>query len=397
MGPFVSWLLLIAAILLAVPTSVLVLEIMAAVVRRPFPMHSPTDHNRRVAVLVPAHNESTTIIPTLEDIQAQLVSGDRLLVVADNCTDDTAQVVAASGVEVIERRDPARLGKGYALDWGLRHLKQDPPDVVVMIDADCRVEKGAIPQLASACSLAGRPIQALYLMTLPEGSPISKRIAAFAWRVKNWVRPLGLKVLRLPCQLMGTGMAFPWPVIRAVDLASGWIVEDLKLGLDLAAAGYPPLFCPSARVTSQFAASAKGTANQRKRWEQGHIMTIVKIAPRSLYTAIARGSLDLLALTLDLIVPPLSFLAMLLVFMFAITGVAALVGLGSTALIVSAACLVGFATTIGLAWDKYGRDVLPARDLWSVPMYVLAKLGLYGRIFAGRKTAQWIKTDRTKD
>jgi hypothetical protein len=126
-------------------------------------------------------------------------------------------------------------------------------------------------------------------------------------------------------------------------------------------------------------------------------MTIVNIAPRSLYTAIARGSLDLLALTLDLIVPPLSFLAMLLVFMFAITGVAALLGLGSTALIVSAACLVGFATTIGLAWDKYGRDVLPARDLWSVPTYVLAKLGLYGRIFAGRKTAQWIKTDRTKD
>jgi cellulose synthase/poly-beta-1,6-N-acetylglucosamine synthase-like glycosyltransferase len=393
----ISSVLLILAVLIAIPTTVLCVEIAAVIARRQgltLPAHAT---RARIAVIVPAHNESTTIIPTLEDIKAQLRPGDRLLVVADNCTDDTASISRISGAEVVERQDAERIGKGYALDCGLRFLEPDAPDIVVMVDSDCRLAEGSIGRLATDCSMTGRPVQALYLMNVPEGSGINKQIAAFAWRVKNWVRPLGLKILGLPCQLMGTGMAFPWPVIRAVDLASGWIVEDLKLGLDLAAAGYPPLFCPSARVTSQFATSAKGSANQRKRWEQGHIMTIVKIAPRSLYTAIARGSLDLLALTLDLIIPPLSFLAMLLVFMFAITGVAALVGLGSTALIVSAACLVGFATTIGLAWDKYGRDVLPARDLWSVPMYVLAKLGLYGRIFAGRKTAQWIKTDRTKD
>jgi cellulose synthase/poly-beta-1,6-N-acetylglucosamine synthase-like glycosyltransferase len=195
---------------------------------------------------------------------------------------------------------------------------------------------------------------------------------------------------------MGTGMAFPWQVIRSVNLASGWIVEDLKLGLDLAAAGVPPLFCPSASVTSQFAASATGSANQRSRWEHGHIMTIVRLAPRLLFMAIARGNFSLLALTLDLIVPPLSLLAMLLILMFVIAGVAALLGLGFTALIINAACLVGFATTVGLAWDRYGRDVLPARAVSSVPLYVLAKLGLYGQILFGKMTAQWIRTDRKK-
>ena len=53
-------------------------------------------------------------------------------------------------------------------------------------------------------------MQILDLMTAPEDSPINYRVAEFAWRVNNWVRPLGLAALGLPCQLMGTGMAFPW-------------------------------------------------------------------------------------------------------------------------------------------------------------------------------------------
>ena len=55
-----------------------------------------------------------------------------------------------------------------------------------------------------------------------------------------------------------------------------------------------------------------------------------------------------------------------------------------------------FATAVGLAWSKYGRDVLPARAILSVPFYVLAKLGLYGQILFGKMTAQWIRTDRKK-
>jgi cellulose synthase/poly-beta-1,6-N-acetylglucosamine synthase-like glycosyltransferase len=394
MEAFVSWLLVILAGLLAIPTTVLCLEITAGLVRRQVPT-SP-DHGQRIAVLVPAHNESAAIAATLEDIKAQLRPGDRLLVVADNCTDDTAAVARLSGVEVVDRQDSERIGKGYALDWGLRHLDKDPPDVVVMIDADCRLAEGSIGRLTGACSMTKRPVQALYLMTVPDGSRINKQIAAFAWRVKNWVRPLGLGGLGLPCQMVGTGMAFPWPVIRTADLASGWIVEDLKLGLDLAAAGHPPLFCPSARVTSQFASSARGADIQRSRWEHGHIMTILKLAPRMLCIAIARANFSLLALTLDLAVPPLSLLALLLILMFAITGVVALLGVGSAALIISTACLVGFVTTVGLAWNSYGRDVLPARAISSVPFYILAKLGLYGQILFGKMTAQWIRTDRTK-
>ena len=108
-----------------------------------------------------------------------------------------------------------------------------------------------------ACESTRRPVQALYLMTAPPGSAINHQVAEFAWRLKNHVRPLGLKALGLPCQLMGTGMAFPWGVIRSAELASGFIVEDLKLGLELAAGGHPPAFS-SAMVTSTFPSSAEG-------------------------------------------------------------------------------------------------------------------------------------------
>ncbi len=396
MEVLVSWLLVILAGAVAIPTIVLCLEIVAGIARRQVPADRARDPRQRIAVLVPAHNESTVLASTLEDVKAQLGPRDLLLVVADNCTDDTATVAKVSGAEVVERHDTKRIGKGYALDFGLWHLDRDPPDIVVMIDADCRLADGAIDRLASACATADRPAQALYLMTAPNGSQINQQIAAFAWRVKNWLRPLGLASLGMPCQLTGTGMAFPWRVIRTADLASGWIVEDMKLGLDLAAAGHAPLFCPSARVTSQFAVSERGIDTQRKRWEHGHVKTIVEMTPRLLSTAIARRNLGLLALTLDLAVPPLSLLALLLILTFTITGIATLFGFASAALIISAACLVGFATVITLAWTKYGRDILPPHALLSVPSYILAKLGLYGQILLGRMTAQWVRTDRTK-
>jgi len=397
MVAFVSFFLVVLAVLLAIPIAVLCLEIVASVMRPPVPTHLDRDPRRRLAVLVPAHNEGASITPTLEDIKLQLSPSDLLLVVADNCTDDTAAVARLSGARVVERHDAERIGKGYALDWGLRHLEADPPDVVIVIDADCRLTEGSIASLTSACSISGRPVQALYLMTASVRAGISKQIAAFAWRVKNWVRPLGLSGLGLPCQMMGTGMAFPWRVIRAADVANGWIVEDLKLGLDLAAAGHPPLFCPSARVTSEFAASARGAEIQRSRWEHGHIRTILKLAPRMFYMAIAGANFSLLVLTLDLVVPPLSLLAMLLILTCAITAAAALIGFGLTALIISSACFFCSATAVGLAWNKYGREVLPARAVLSVPLYVLAKLGLYGQVLFGKMTTQWVRADRALD
>jgi cellulose synthase/poly-beta-1,6-N-acetylglucosamine synthase-like glycosyltransferase len=195
---------------------------------------------------------------------------------------------------------------------------------------------------------------------------------------------------------MGTGMAMPWDVVRSVDLANGSIVEDLRLGLDLARAGHLPFFCPSARVSSEFASSAKGAKIQRARWEQGHIQTILIAAPRLARRAISQRNWGLLALALDLAVPPLSLLAMLVIGMFLVASLTTLFGLSSVAMPISIAAVSALMLAIFLAWLKCGRDVLPIEATLSIVPYVVGKLGVYGRILSRRLDARWIKTDRTK-
>jgi cellulose synthase/poly-beta-1,6-N-acetylglucosamine synthase-like glycosyltransferase len=398
MGTFVSCVLVIVAGLLATSVIVFLLEILSAILLSGRLRIDGLKHHTRppAAIIVPAHNESSGIQPTLSNIRNQLLPGDRLLVVADNCSDDTAAVAAAAGAEVIERNEPSKRGKGYALDWGVRHLASDPREIVIIIDADCRLDEGAIESLAQTCSLTGRPAQALYLMQAPPVSQINHQVAEFSWRVKNWLRPLGLRAVNLPCQLMGTGMAFPWRVIRSVNIASANIVEDLKLGLDLALAGYPPIFCPSARVTSEFAASVNGAGSQRQRWEQGHLDMIFRVAPRLLANAIRRRNLDLFVMTLDMAVPPLSLLGMLVVGIFGLSVVGAGFGASLAALAISAVTLSVFSIATIMAWFRCGRDVVPVGALLLVPSYAFGKINLYRQFVFGKLDSGWTRTDRRK-
>jgi cellulose synthase/poly-beta-1,6-N-acetylglucosamine synthase-like glycosyltransferase len=392
---FVSCLLDTVAACLAVPTVVFVIEICAAyfLAGRDAP---PTAQRRgTVAVLIPAHDEAKGILATLNDIKLQLRPGDRLLVVADNCTDDTASVAAALGAEVAVRNDLTRIGKGYALDWGVKYLAADPPDIVVVIDADCWVAMGTIAHLATACEQEQRPVQSLNLMTAPAGSAINHQVAEFAWRVKNWVRPMGLNALGLPCQLMGTGMAIPWNLIRKANLSSGLIVEDLKLGLELASAGHYPQFCPSAVVTSTFPNSIEGAKAQRQRWEQGQIGLIFNQALPLIFVAIKRRDIRLLVLILDLLIPPLSLFVMILAASILVNLIAILIDFSFNALLISTGCLGMVILAIVLAWFKYGRDILPAKSLGQVPVYIASKFRVYVGALLGHRISLWTRADRS--
>src|SRR5262245_15751555 len=326
MGPggmlALSWALAGMASLLAILVAMFLLEIIAGILL-PSRKRTVRSHSMRprVAVLVPAHNERAGIDATIHDVTAQLRPGDRILVVADNCTDDTAAVAASAGAEVVERRDLARIGKGFALDYGLQHLRAEPPEIVIFIDADCRLRPGAIEQLAVVCGETGRPVQSLYLMTSPAEGKINHRVAEFAWRVRNWVRPLGLSALGLPCRLTGAGMAFPWDAICTIELASPEIAEDQKLGPDLTVAGHAPLFCQDAIVTSQFQTSVEGARTQRLRWEHGHLGLILTLVPRLIGQAIMRRHAGLFGLALDLAIPPLALLGLLLAGALLTTGI----------------------------------------------------------------------------
>jgi cellulose synthase/poly-beta-1,6-N-acetylglucosamine synthase-like glycosyltransferase len=367
---------------------------------------------------MPAHNEALGIAASLKTIQAQLGPRDRVLVVADNCSDTTADVARHCGAHVIERHHATLRGKGYALDHGIRYLADqvDRHDVVVVIDADCTVWPGTLDRLASAVQTTGRAVQSLDLMQAPAGAGLKTRIAEFAWLVRNQVRPLGWHRLGAPCQLMGTGMAFPWQVLAEANLASGALAEDMQLGLQLAERGEPPLFCPDALVTSEFPLTSQAQQSQRTRWEHGHLTMLLAYGPALLFRALRLRRLHMAALALDLLVPPLVSLVMLLVLGTLLSaglaaGAALAVGeapaiddtvmtwvhwaaSGTGSITAFLTLLAAVAISISLAWHRHGRHILSRGDWLSLPSYVMAKLPIYTRFIRGRKQQSWVRADR---
>jgi hypothetical protein len=212
--------------------------------------------------------------------------------------------------------------------------------------------------------------------------------------VKNVVRPTGLARLGLPCGLMGTGMAFPWAVLREARLGTSALVEDMQLGLELALAGHPPRFCPEALVTSPLPGQASARETQRRRWEHGHLATVLGTAPRMLAAGLRRRDPAILAMAIDVCVPPLSLLVLSAGAVVAAAVGAAAFGLAAwLPAVVAAAALGLILVAVAAAWLRYGRRDYPASVLLTAPLYSLGKIPLYLG-FVGRRQKAWVRTAR---
>ncbi|MGK7929853.1 MAG: glycosyltransferase family 2 protein [Microcystaceae cyanobacterium] len=387
----------ILALVITVPCCLIFLEcLMAAFGKNRLTLINDQERTAKVAVLIPAHNEEAVIQSTLLSILPQLQPTDTLLVVADNCTDDTAQIANHLGATVIQRSNLQQKGKGYALAEGVRSLsKLNPiPDVVIIIDADCILQENALEMLAKQAITLNKPIQAKYLMESPPNPSIKDLISRFAFLVKNWVRPLGLRELGLSCLLMGTGMAFPWNILKNAPLANDNLVEDMQLGVDLAIAGYAPQFCPEAEVIGQLPQATDNAKKQRTRWEHGHLKTIFTQTPRLLQAAWQQKRFDLLMLALDISIPPLSLLVLGClgcIFVILIAFIARFISLYPLLM----GLMAGFALMTGIliAWGFFARSFLPFWTLFTTPFYILWKLPLY-LIFLVKPETKWVKTAR---
>ena len=389
----IQFILLAAIFVLLIPVFIILVQVLAAIffAKSKFSVQILAKNQTRhsLTVLMPAHNESLVISQTIKSIFSQLTSQDQLLVVADNCTDDTATIARNLGATVLERSNLERRGKGYALDFGLQHLKKSPPQIIIIIDADCMVEEGTVELLANACFQSQRPVQALYVMESQPNPSLKARIAAFAWIVKNKVRPLGASAMGLPCQLMGTGMAFRWEDISNTNLASGHIVEDMKLGIDLARLNKAPLFLAEAKVSSVFPPTQEATNTQRARWEHGHLSVILSEAPRLFFEAIKAKNMQMFGLACDLIVPPLAVLTLLCTALLVLCLI-----FSTTVMVMLSATLFGVLfLAVMLAWLFFGRDIISLQQLCYVPIYALTKIPLYIKFFFNRQV-EWVRSKR---
>ena len=389
-------LILITCVLLA-PLLFFIVQILAAVFFTPPVRSNENADLSRVVVLIPAHNEETVICKTLDSLIPQLSAANQVIVIADNCDDTTAQLALNKGVTVLERANDSELGKGYVLQFGIDYLCQQPekPEYVVIVDADCEVMAGSINALIQQCSAAkGSPVQALDLMKARAGASKNLKIAEFAWMVKNWVRPLGLMKLGLPCQLMGTGMVFPFELLNRLQLGTSHLAEDMKLGVECALKGFPPVFCPDALVVSYFPESNVSQQFQRQRWEHGHLSVIFSEAANLALRAISSRNKNLLSMAIDLSIPPLALLVLVLGCVLILLAIFAWI-LNFDPLILNTVTIVSliFCLSLLVVWSRFARDVVSLTDLIWVPFYVLSKLPIYVG-FWFRKQTRWIRTHR---
>src|SRR5438105_10612465 len=170
-----DWILLMAAAVVAVPLIVLTIEAVASLL--PGRANVLSIHRPHCAVLIPAHDEESGIATAVRNVRDQLSPDDRILVVADNCTDTTADRARNAGAEVIERCEADRRGKGFALEFGLNQLATDAPPIVVIVDADCELGPGALDDLVRQAEATGRPAQGIYELTTPKDCDPRRRLS----------------------------------------------------------------------------------------------------------------------------------------------------------------------------------------------------------------------------
>jgi len=313
-------------------------------------------------------------------------------VIADNCTDDTAEQAKNAGAYIAVRNEPDQRGKGQALHWFLRSYADTlrESDFLVFLDADVTIATDYLDCLAMAFSSSTyRAVQSYNGVANPEENwRTALTYAGFAG--VNHLRPLGQDRLFGGTLLKGTGMAFQTDVL----LERGWparsIVEDMEMTLCLAKEDIAVHYCPEAWMISRAESTAARADSQRRRWEGGRLQIMAQYVPRLAALCWRKPRRLYVGLLLELLTPPLSLLVLLdVIWVMSAWGYgwhwAAYSG-------ITCLSITGFYTVAALASTKAPRAVWMA--LLKAPFFLIWKWLLYfGLIMHPEK--HWVRTKRT--
>jgi hypothetical protein len=168
----------------------------------------------------------------------------------------------------------------------------------------------------------------------------------------------------------------------------------MKLGIDLAIVGTPPLFNPSSVVISYFPLASETQSGQKVRWEHGHLSMILTEVPRLLLNGFVKKDINLITMALDLAVPPLALLVVLTLGYVGFTGILFLIfEIGFLGFKIVMFAMLLLIVSIAIAWLGWGKNILSLRSLLYIPMYILLKIPYYFKFFYNKQKT-WNKTDR---
>lgn len=357
---------------------------------------------RSFVIVVPAYNEEEGIRETLRNL-AEIDYPDHLfkvLVIADNCTDSTAEIAREEGAVAWERDNRELRGKGYALRWCFDRLLGnhvgEQKDAVVVVDADSEVTPNLLKVMNKYMDRGAEVVQG-YLTVRPNSKVWTSEIIHIGFTLYNYVRPLARRRLGLPSGLRGNGMCFSLDVLRRVPWDAYSQTEDLEYGLKLLLNDVDVVFAPEAIGYNVIPANARNAESQRERWELGRLPVFKNYAGLLFRESIRRRSLKLFDTLVDLLIPPL---VNMLVFSFLMAGISLLLW------------WTGLTGTLGYMWAWLGvvaLGILHAllglrsarvrrstyRSLLYVPRYALWKMYIYFKIlFLKGRDTEWVRTPR---
>jgi len=399
MNVLILWATILLTCAVAAFSLYLLIVTAAAVHFRSRRNHQPSpEWGGKFFIVIPAHDEAALIADTVSSLRSTLAESSfpfSIWVVADNCSDNTAELAAGHGARVLRRTDPLRAGKGYALAFFFDHLLAMPDvnegDAAVVIDADTRVDPQLLRAFAHRLGDGWDWLQGVSGIANRQAS-WRTRLMSCAFALINGTWLMGQDALGHSVSLRGNGMCFTVRGLRKAPWQAFGLAEDIEYSWTLRLGSKRVRFVSDAKVFSEIAfTNPSAVRMQRQRWESGRKSVRYKFTQRVLET----GSLGLgekILCLLELYMPTLTKLA-------SFVGIAAALSWLTISpnqpgfLILGATHLAILAILVSYLLSPYWLGLLPwqyALYLLYSPMYMLWKVDLLFR----KPPTVWIRTAR---
>lgn len=396
------WVLWCLEIIIALPIGYLCLLSMSALLvtrtgTRKALSASPVLQRAHFAVLIPAHNEIAVLGKLLESLAVLEYPHDHfdVFVVADNCTDTTADLARTTGfVQVFERFDQSKRGKGFALNWCMQKLHEDGLryDAYIVLDADSVVSPTFLEEMNRGLARGAQAVQAQNTVLNISDSP-STALRWLALTLMNHVRPLGRNGLGCSSTLTGNGMCLSQALVTRYPWHSFALAEDYQYYLNLVKHGQKVLYVPDAIVRSEMPTTFAHMRTQDIRWEAPDTsQSVWKSAWDLLKLGVSHRDVVRIEAIAELLTPSLS----------ALIGWSLLMFLGSLLLwsmpnlLMSLLLIGGLSFYLGTPFSLLHPPRAVTRALWHAPGFMLWKLWVVLVVKRSKKqTTEWIRTSRT--
>ena len=249
------------------------------------------------AIIVCAHNEEAVVGQLVENLKILDYPKELydIFVVADNCTDRTAEIAREAGAIVHVRENKEEVGKGYAMGWMFNRIYEMDRkyDAFVIFDADNLVHPHFLAEMNYHLELGEPVIQGYLNAKNPTDTWVAGTFAIAFWQV-NHMWHLAKYNLGLSTALGGTGMCIRTDIIKTYGWDCNCLTEDMEFSMKLLIHGVKTTWAHDAIVYDEKPLTFMQSWRQRKRWAQGHFDCGERYFPQLFVEGIKQGNLRIL-------------------------------------------------------------------------------------------------------